>query len=360
MTKACNSILPLEINMVERFYKGGSGLNRWRNINSCEDSFLSEDMLLSAIPYVGPGKVKDNGYSHVRFKNKSVRLSLLVSIDRYGFLGPKYASDENGSLGFGCRIGDSSSSRLVIQYHPTTEFAKQNLGIPFGKTEAWYIPATREASTYCLIGFKKGIIRNDFEKAFFKGDSEVIESMMNRVEIKQGDAILVPAGMIHAMGPNATFIEMHDPCDYTFKLERSIAGKTLSDADLHYGIGFNKLLDGLDYTTYTEDEILRNFKFSEHLISKDGGVELFSLIPYEANSAFRMDKIKISGEGTLRDFGSHILIIAARGEVRVSSESSIQEIKQGMGVFIPYSASSNLHFTGENSELIVGYPYEVK
>lgn len=359
MTQESCCILPLEDNRVKRFYKGGSGLNKWRNEIDQGDSFYSEDMILTTVQYIGDGYVKDEGYSHVLYNGKSKRLKTLVDNDRKGFLGPAYADDPRITLGLGCRIGDSSDSRLVIQYHPTNSFAQNHLNIPFGKTEAWYIAATRDKESFCYVGFKKGVSKEDFVKAFFAGDSDHITSMMHKISIKEGNVILVPSGIIHAMGPGVTFVEFHNPCDYTFRLEKSIAGIELKDEELHHGLGYELLLSGLDYSTYSREEAERVFICRERPLSLGLNIKRTTLISFEDTPAFRVEKIIVTGKGHVRNYDSHLLLIATKGDIVVQTGESKVHLTQGRGAFVPYEASHEIEFTGNNCELLAGFPFEV-
>ena len=357
--EACRSLLPLEPNRVERFYRGGSGIDSWRREKPSGDTFLSEDMMLALVPYIGPGNPSDNGYSHVIYDGRSVRLSTLIESDRRGFLGPEYADDINIPAGISCRVGDSSDERLVIQYHPDDIFARERIGIHFGKTEAWYIAAVRGDSSYCLAGFRNGISKSEFVNAFYDGDSKSIEQMMHRIDFMKGDTILIPAGMIHAMGPETTFLEIHNPCDYTFRLERSIAGRKLKDEEIHYGLGFDALIDGLSFRTYTEEEVMSETVFHPEPIGIYGDIRRFTIIPYSRNASFRIDKLKISGKGTIKGLDCHMLLVAVSNDTMIQSCATEVFLKQGYGVFVPYEASHELTFEGNESEIIVGFPFAI-
>ena len=349
--------MPLESNRVERFYRGGSGIDLWRREKPSGDTFLSEDMMLALVPYIGPGVVNDEGYSHINFNGKSIRLLSLIESDRNGFLGPEYASDRRISAGISCRVGDSSTERLVIQYHPDDVFAREKLSIPFGKTEAWYIAAVRgNALSYCLAGFRKGTTRDEFISAFRNGDSIAIERMMHKICFRTGDTVLIPAGMIHAMGPGTTFLELHNPCDYTFRLERKIAGKELKEEELHYGLGIETLIEGISFKTYSDEEILAMTVFHPGPIGTYGDISRFSIVPYDVNPAFRIDKLVISGKGTIKGLDCHLLLVAVRGDTLIQSGDSKLVLRQGYGAFVPYEASHELAFEGKCSEMIIGFP----
>ena len=169
--------------------------------------------------------------------------------------GPDIARAYGGECPVLCKAGDSTG-RLILQYHPTAAFARRHLGCAFGKTEAWYFLQTRDPQVrYCYAGFKPGVTRGCFEELVARDDVPAMLDCIHKVPFELGDVILVPAGIIHAMGPGVTFLEVHEPCDYTMRFERDNYGRPMADEDMHYGLGFEALFDGLDFTTYTLEEI---------------------------------------------------------------------------------------------------------
>lgn len=348
----------LELNRVMRFYLGGSGLDKWQNIEINSDSYMSEDLSVSTQKYIGPGKPFDEGYSQTIFNGKKIRLRTLIEQNKEEFLGKEYLKYSNGGSCILCRVGDSKD-RLVLQYHPTDDFAKKYFDIPFGKTESWYVAATRdEEQHYCYAGFKKGTTKEKFREYFENNDEEAMLSCLNKLPIKQGDHILVKAGTIHAMGGGVTFVEVHQPCDYTMRFERNYMGQNLSDDELHYGIGNDALFDGLDFTTYTEEEAMNEFIIAEKLKDIQGESKLFECISYEMNSSYKVDKLELKGEYFLPEINKHFLMIIVDGDAVVECNNKNKNFYQGRAAFVPYNAEK-IALSSSNATIIIAYPFEV-
>ncbi len=80
--------------------------------------------------------------------------------------------------------------------------------------------------------------------------------LMHKIDVHKGGVYFVPAGTAHCLGPGSVFLEIHEPCDYTFKVEKEyLPTRTFSDYEMHYGLGWDGLMDAFDYTTYTKEEI---------------------------------------------------------------------------------------------------------
>ena len=57
----------------------------------------------------------------------------------------------------------NSGTRLLVQTHPTKEKAKRYFGLPFGKTECWYVLAVeKNRPAYIYAGFRPGVTRECF------------------------------------------------------------------------------------------------------------------------------------------------------------------------------------------------------
>jgi mannose-6-phosphate isomerase len=102
---------------------------------------------------------------------------------------------------------------LSIQVHPDNAMA-QAMGLPHGKTEAWYIlQATPEATVG--VGLKSALTAAQLRDAI--ADGSIAEHLQWRKAVK-GDVIFVPAGTIHAIGPGLVLAEIQQRSDTTFRL----------------------------------------------------------------------------------------------------------------------------------------------
>jgi mannose-6-phosphate isomerase len=106
-----------------------------------------------------------------------------------------------------------TSEPLSIQVHPDDAFAR-TIGLPNGKTEAWYIlSATPDARVG--LGLKLHLAPPELRAAIRNGS---IASLVDWRSVKKGDIVFVPAGTIHAIGGGIVLAEIQQHSDVTFRL----------------------------------------------------------------------------------------------------------------------------------------------
>ena len=106
-----------------------------------------------------------------------------------------------------------TSQPLSIQVHPNDSYA-QSIGLPNGKTEAWYVlSATPEAKV--ALGLKRSLTPLLLEQAIDDGS---IADLVTWLTVQAGDTILVPAGTIHAIGEGLVIAEIQQRSDATFRI----------------------------------------------------------------------------------------------------------------------------------------------
>jgi mannose-6-phosphate isomerase len=106
-----------------------------------------------------------------------------------------------------------TSEPLSIQVHPDDTFAR-SIGLPNGKTEAWYIlSATPDARV--ALGLKRRLTPGELRAAIKDGS---IAALAQWCSVAKGDIIFVPAGTIHAIGAGIVLAEIQQRSDATFRL----------------------------------------------------------------------------------------------------------------------------------------------
>src|ERR671912_710088 len=85
-----------------------------------------------------------------------------------------------------------ASHMLPVHLHADDETAREKHGEPHGKTEAWHILWAEPGATI-LAGIKDGLSREDLFDAFKRQD---YGSVMPRYEIRAGDTVYVPGGIL--------------------------------------------------------------------------------------------------------------------------------------------------------------------
>ena len=100
---------------------------------------------------------------------------------------------------------------LSIQVHPYDEYAKENAN-DYGKSESWYILDAAKGAT--LVAGTKTEDADVIKEALNNG---TLEAYLKYVPVKKGDYIIIPAGMLHALGKDILAIEVGTNSNTTYR-----------------------------------------------------------------------------------------------------------------------------------------------
>ncbi|MGY8631349.1 class I mannose-6-phosphate isomerase [Bradyrhizobium sp. 14AA] len=106
-----------------------------------------------------------------------------------------------------------TSEPSSIQVHPDDEYAR-SIGLPNGKTEAWYILAAAPGARVAL-GLRRRLTPQALRAAIRDGS---IADLTQWRPVAKGDIVFVPAGTIHAIGAGIVLAEIQQRSDTTFRL----------------------------------------------------------------------------------------------------------------------------------------------
>jgi mannose-6-phosphate isomerase len=106
-----------------------------------------------------------------------------------------------------------TSEPLSIQVHPDDAFAR-SIGLPTGKTEAWYILSAKSGAQVAL-GLKRHLTSQELRASIKSGS---IAGLTQWRPIAKGDILFVAAGTIHAIGAGIVLAEIQQNSDATFRL----------------------------------------------------------------------------------------------------------------------------------------------
>ncbi|UXN67822.1 class I mannose-6-phosphate isomerase (plasmid) [Devosia neptuniae] len=106
-----------------------------------------------------------------------------------------------------------TEQRLSVQVHPDDAFA-QSIGLPNGKTEAWYVLSARHGAQVA-IGLKRALTPAELRAAILDGS---VAKLIGWRDVTAGEVIYVPAGTIHAIGPGLVIAEIQQRSDATFRM----------------------------------------------------------------------------------------------------------------------------------------------
>jgi mannose-6-phosphate isomerase len=106
-----------------------------------------------------------------------------------------------------------TSAPLSIQVHPDDAFAR-SIGLPNGKTEAWYILSASPAAQVA-VGLKRRLSPEELRVSIKSGS---IADLIQWRPVIKGDVVFVPAGTIHAIGAGIVLAEIQQRSDATYRL----------------------------------------------------------------------------------------------------------------------------------------------
>jgi mannose-6-phosphate isomerase len=103
---------------------------------------------------------------------------------------------------------------LSVQVHPNDEYALVHENGELGKTEMWYV-LHADPGTSLILGLKSGTTRHGFEEALA---AKRVETVLNRVPIRAGEAVDVPTGTVHALLAGTVVAEIQQNSDTTYRV----------------------------------------------------------------------------------------------------------------------------------------------
>jgi mannose-6-phosphate isomerase len=310
----------LPSNQFDHFYRGGNRIGVLRNgpggpmrpeewIAATTTRFGEREMGLSRLP--------DGEF-----------LRDAIEADPEKWLGKMHVDAFGTSIEILVKLLDPDQ-RLPVHFHPNKSFARKHLALDHGKTEAWIILDAPENAKVGL-GFAEKMKKDAINSMVQAKDSAALLASLNMISVKPGDAVLVPAGTAHAIDAGIFVLELQEPTDLSALLEwEGFAVDGLKDG--HLGLGFDLVLDSLNYEPLNPDEIGTLIK-SSHFT----GGEIRSLFTQRADGYFRADVIPGNGERIEAGFG--ILLLLEGDGVLTTENSGAIAVGHGDALVIPFDA----------------------
>lgn len=121
-------------------------------------------------------------------------------------------SNNNAEYPLLIKILDATDD-LSVQVHPNDQFARHVEGVPFGKTECWYV-LSAEPGAELVLGHQARTI----EEVEHMMDNDEWGDLLQKVPVKAGDFFHVPSGTIHAIGKGIVMLETQQSSDITYRV----------------------------------------------------------------------------------------------------------------------------------------------
>ena len=316
--------LSLPPNAFPRFYRGGERIAELRGTPIA--GHRPEDWIGSVTTAFGSER---DGLTRL---NDGRTLADAMAADPESFLGAAHVARHGPDPLLLVKLLDAGE-RLPVHFHPGTAFAREHLGSPHGKTEAWLIVSAEGADAAVHLG-----LREDVELATLAGwverqDVAAMLAAMVRVPVRPDDVIFVPAGLLHAIDEGILLVELQEPSDLSVLLEWEgfeIDGRS----DGHLGLGFDTALQAADRSRLAPSDV-------ERLVGRrrDGdrpGVE--RLLPPEADPFFRAERIRPRPSSPLPQEFSILVVLG--GEGRLVTDGGELELRRGVTVLVPHAAGA--------------------
>lgn len=311
-------------NIIDHFYRGGERIAAFRGVPApsahSPEEWLAATVHVAGRPADGPSRLADG-----------TLFGDLVAADPTGWTGAK---DHGSDVGLLVKLLDAGQ-RLPVHVHPTRPFAREHLHSCYGKTEAWHILETEGDDPSVWVGFRTDVNAAELEKRVDAQDSDWLLDHMNKLSVRPGDGVLVPAGVAHATGAGVFLLEVQEPTDFSILLEWSVT--TAGREDSHLGLGFGTALRGVDHRA-TGAQALAALR--HHVNPAATGDRLLRALPAAADPYFRVDLVAPAGaEPIAVPHGFAVAVVLSgtgtlswgNGETQTLRRGEVRAIPDGLG-----------------------------
>ena len=303
--------LILPPNQFHRFYKGGARIDELRGVPQGEDG-RPEDWVGSTATSWGS---ESEGLS--RLEDGTV-LKDVIDADPESFLGPEHVAKYGADPALLVKLLDAGE-RLPVHYHPGRPFAREHLGLRYGKTESWLI-LEADPGAAVHVGLKEPLDAATARRWVDEQDADTMLAALHEVPVKAGDAVLVPAGTLHAIGGGILLLELQEPTDLSVLVEWKRFG--VDDGPEHLELGWETALRSLDREP-----------IDPAALSAPGE----GLLPREADPYFRAERVR--GGDVLAPSFAVLLVTEGEGSLRTGQGDELA-LRRGMTVLLPFAAGA--------------------
>lgn len=171
-----------------------------------------------------------------------------------------------------------ANDKLSVQVHPGDEYAQIFENGELGKNEMWHIISAKPGSKLCY-DVMPGVTKEVFKKAIEENE---VDKCLKFIEVKKGDTINIPEGLIHAIGEGIVLAEVQQNSNTTYRVfDYNRVDKAGNSRPLH----IEKALNVIDFNSEGRKEIIdglsvnitENSKVTYKIANKYFAVELYDV-----------------------------------------------------------------------------------
>ncbi len=256
-------------------------------------------------------------------------LTEIIKADSINILGKKFPVDCK-EIPLLIKLIDAND-RLSVQVHCEDNYAAVYEGSS-GKNEMWYIMDVQPEAKL-VAGLKPEVTREEFDKAIRENR---IEDCLQNIEVKPGDVINIPAGLVHAIGAGIVIAEIQQCSDTTYRVfDYNRVDNNGACRPLH----LQKAFDVIKF-----DAASRNAKCEGIDIKVN---ESCSKTIFLANKYFACERFDVKGSFSDSCDGSKFYVyICIEGQGDIKTDNMTVDFKAGETVFLP-AALGKYKLTGQ-------------
>ena len=252
----------------------------------------------------------------------------LLHADPEAMLGPAHVRRFGADPGLLVKLLDAGE-RLPVHLHPGRAFAHARLGSAWGKTEAWLILHADPGATV-HVGLREPIDAATLRGWVEDQDPGEMLAALNELPVQAGDALLVPAGTLHAIGAGILLLECQEPTDFSVLVEWRHFG--VSSGAEHLQLGWDVALAAAD----------RSAAGASPVAAKPPDAPVARLLPADADPYFRAERLCPDG-GQAECEPSFAVLIGLEGEGALLTERGDElAVHAGMTVLVPFAAGATV------------------
>ena len=223
---------------------------------------------------------------------------------------------------------------LSVQVHPEDSYAQVHENGELGKYEMWYVLSAKPGAKL-IYGVLPGVTREIFAQAIKENR---IDRCLNYIEVFPGDTLSIPAGLVHATGPDIVVAEIQQNSNTTYRIyDFDRMDKFGNKRPLH----IEKALEVIDFNADKYKKKTADFSVK---------IGDFSSKTYEVvNKYFVVELYQIHGEVHELANGIRFYIyLCIEGEGEILYEGGSVKVHSGDSFLIPasmgrYTLKGNFH-----------------
>ncbi|MGO9658990.1 MAG: class I mannose-6-phosphate isomerase [Acidimicrobiales bacterium] len=320
---------PIELgpNQPRQFYLGGQAIAELRGVGE-GDGFRPEDWVGSATPRFG---MEEDGLSSLP-DGRYLRDALEADPD--GWLGPEHVKYFGASPALLVKLLDAGQ-RLPVHLHPDRSFAYRHLGSRHGKTESWVVLGARGADPVVYLGWSRDVETAELLRWVSDQDTTAMLGQLHKLEVKPGDAVLVPAGTPHAIGEGVFAVELQEPTDFSIMIE--FKGFDLDPAGGELGLGREVALSCLRKKAFSAGDIDGLRRHGKVNSGTEGG-SVQDVMPGAADPYFRAQRV--FGGDAVSLAASFAVVVVLSGQGSLEGDGWTVPVKRGNTFVVPFAAGA--------------------